>query len=178
MFVWNACILIAAAGFVTEVPEPIRLKLVSTNETSGTFVQTKTTPDGREYVTRGVYKIRPGVDFTWKTTDPFETCFYATTTNYVYSSEDESISRSLAELPGFSRFDAVGNGDFSPFFRAFDSLYAQKDGKFYVRSRPKVADLRRFLSRVDVEGVLTNWTLRAEFSDKTLFSVRLEEDPR
>ena len=43
MLVWNACLLIAAAQFVTEVPEPFRTRLASTNEASGAFVQTKTT---------------------------------------------------------------------------------------------------------------------------------------
>ena len=37
MFVWNACLLIAAAGFLSEVPDPIRSKLMSTNETYGVF---------------------------------------------------------------------------------------------------------------------------------------------
>ncbi len=175
MFVWNACLLIAAAGFATEVPESIRAKLTSTNETSGVFVQTKTTPDGREYVTRGEYRIRPGVDFTWRTLEPFETCFSASREKYVYSNEDESVERNLADLPGFSRFDALGEGDFSAFFGAFDSLYAEEGGKFYVRSRPKVAELKRVLSRVDAEGVLTNWTLRAELADKTVFSIKFRD---
>ena len=49
MLVWNACLLIAAAQFVTEVPEPFRTRLASTNEASGAFVQTKTTAEGRKY---------------------------------------------------------------------------------------------------------------------------------
>ena len=96
MFVWNACLLIAAA-FVTEVPEPIRAKLSSTNETSGAFVQIKTAADGRSYVTKGTYRIRPGVDFTWRTLEPFETCFTATTTDCVYSNEDETVTRKLSD---------------------------------------------------------------------------------
>ncbi len=175
MFVWNACLLIAAAGFITEVPEPIRAKLASTNETSGTFVQTKTTPEGKTYVTKGEFRIRPGIDFTWKTVDPFETCFHATPTNYVYSNEDESVERKLEDLPGFSRFEGIGKGDFTMFFKAFDSLYAEEDGKFYMRSRPKVSELKRVLSRVDAEGVMTNWTLRAELPDKTVFAIRFSE---
>ena len=57
MLVRNACVLIAAAAFVTEVPEPFRSRLASTNETSGAFVQTKTTADGRKFVTKGEYRI-------------------------------------------------------------------------------------------------------------------------
>lgn len=172
MFVWNACFLIAAAGFITEVPETIRAMLSPTNETSGTFVQTKTTPEGKAYVTKGEFRIRPGVDFTWKTVHPFETSFCATPTNYVYSNEDESVEKKLEDLPGFSRFEGIGKGDFTMFFKAFDSLYTEEDGKFYMRSRPKASDLKRVLSRIDVEGVSTNWTLRAELPDKTVFSIQ------
>lgn len=175
MFVWNACFLIAAAGFLSEVPDPIRAKLMSTNETYGVFVQTKTATDGKSYVTKGTYCIRPGVDFTWRTLEPFETCFTATTTNYVYSNEDETVVRKLSDLPGFSRFEGVGNGDFSAFFKAFDALYADEDEKFYIRAKPKTAELKRVLSRVDAEGSITNWTLRAELADKTVFSVSLRE---
>ena len=152
MFVWNACLLIAAAGFLSEVPDPIRAKLMSTNETYGVFVQTKTATDGKSYVTKGTYCIRPGVDFTWRTLEPFETCFTASTTNYVYSNEDETVVRKLSDLPGFSRFEGVGNGDFSAFFKAFDALYAEEAGKFYVRAKPKTAELKRVLSRVDAES--------------------------
>lgn len=174
MFVWNACLLIAAA-FVTEVPEPIRAKLSSTNETSGAFVQTKTAADGRSYVTKGTYRIRPGVDFTWRTLEPFETCFTATTTDCVYSNEDETVARKLSDLPGFSRFKGAGKGDYSAFFKAFDAMYAEEGGKFYVRAKPKVSDLKRVLVRVDAEGTLTNWTLRAELADKTVFAVDLRD---
>jgi len=173
VLVWNACILIAAAGFVTEVPEPIRARLASTNETSGAFVQTKTSADGKSYVTKGTYRIRPGVDFTWRTLEPFETCFTATTTEYVYSNEDETVVRKLSDLPGFSRFEGVGKGDFSAFFKAFDALYAEDDGKFYVRARPKVGELKRVLRRVDAEGSATNLTLRAELADSTVFAVEI-----
>lgn len=175
MLVRNACVLIAAAAFVTEVPEPFRSRLASTNETSGAFVQTKTTAEGRKFVTKGEYRIRPGVDFTWKTLEPFETCFTATPTNYVYSNEDETVERALCDLPGFSRFDGAISGDFSAFFKAFDAMHAEEGGKFYVRAKPKVSELKRLLSRVDLEGVLTNWTLRAELTDKTVFSVEFTE---
>ena len=175
MLVWNACVLIAAAGFLSEVPGPIRAKLTSTNETCGVFVQTKTAADGRSYVTKGTYRIRPGVDFTWRTLEPFEACFTATTTNYVYSNEDETVVRELSELPGFSRFAGAGEGDFSAFFKAFDALYAEESGKFYVRAKPKTSELKRVLGRVDAEGVVTNWTLRAELADRTVFTVSLRE---
>ena len=175
MLVWNACLLIAAAGFVTEVPEPFRTRLASTNETNGAFVQTKTAADGKSYVTKGTYRIRPGVDFTWRTLEPFETCFTATPTNYTYSNEDETVERKLSDLPGFSRFDGAISGDFSAFFKAFDAMHAEEDGKFYIRAKPKVSELRRVLVRVDVEGTSTNWTLRAELVDKTVFSVELRD---
>ena len=175
MFVGNACLLIAVAGFLTEVPEPIRAKLTSTNETSGAFVQTKTAADGKSYVTKGTYRIRPGVDFTWRTLEPFETCFTATTTDCVYSNEDETVVRKLSDLPGFSRFEGAGTGDFSAFFKAFDALYAEEVGKFYLRAKPKVAELKRVLDRVDVEGTVTNWTLRAELADKTVFSISIRD---
>lgn len=175
MLFGHACVLIAAAGFLTEVPEPIRAKLTATNETSGTFVQTKTTAEGRAYVSRGEFRIRPGVDFVWKMCEPFEACFFATPTNYVYSNEDETVSRTLAELPGFARFDDVAKGDFSAFFKAFDALYAEEEGRFCVRAKPKAGELRRVLSQVDAEGVLTNWMLRATFVDKTVFKVEFRE---
>ena len=175
MFIWNSCILIAAAGFITEVPESIRAKIASTNETCGTFVQTKTTPDGNAYVTKGDYRIRPGTDFTWRTLEPFETCFHATLEKYSYSNEDEVVSRPIKDLPGFSRFGDLGNGDFSMFFKTFDSLYAEENGKFYIRSRPKTSELKRFLERVDAEGTVTNWTLRAVFPDNTVFSIEFRE---
>ena len=175
MFVRNACLLIAAAGFLTEVPAPIREKLTSTNEVRGAFTQTKTAADGKAYVTKGTYEIRPGRDFTWRTLEPFETCFTSTQAKYVYSNEDETVSRPLADLPGFSRFEGFGKGDFSAFFKAFDALYAEEGEKFYVRAKPKVSELKRVLVRVDAEGVLTNWTLRAELADKTVFSVELRD---
>ena len=178
MCVGNACVLIAAlSGFVADVPPPLKARLASTNAVDGTFVQTKTAADGAKYVTRGTYEIRPGTSFTWRTTDPFETCFYATPTNYVYSNEDESVSRRISDLPGHSRFDGFIRGDFSAFFKAFDALYAEEGGRFYVRAKPKVAELRRHLRRVDVEGVATNWTLRAELVDGTSFSFEVRDLP-
>lgn len=176
MFVGYACVLIAS-GFLTEVPATLRAVLAPTNEVSGAFVQTKTTAGGapRTYVTKGTYRVRPGVDFTWRTLEPFESCFTATATDYVYSNEDERVARRLSDLPGFSRFAGVGAGDFSPFFRAFDALYAEEGGgRFCIRAKPKVADLKRVLAKVDAEGVATNWTLRAELADRTVFTVRFE----
>ena len=171
----SACVLIAAAGFVTEFPAALQGMLSRTNETSGAFVQTKTTADGKSYATKGEYRIRPGVDFVWKTLEPFETCFTATPTNCVYSNEDETVVRPLADLPGFSRFADIGKGDHGAFFKSFDMLYAEEGGKFFVRARPKVSDLKRILVRMDAEGVATNWTLRAELTDRTVFSVEFRE---
>lgn len=167
----SACVLIAAAGFITELPATLRGLLARTNETSGVFVQTKTTAGGKAYVTRGEYRIRPGVDFVWKTLEPFEMCFTATPTNYVYSNEDETVVRPLADLPGYSRFAGIGKGDSAALFGSFDVLYAEEGGKFFVRARPKAAELKRVLARVDAEGVTTNWTLRAELSDRTVFTI-------
>ncbi|MBR1921070.1 MAG: hypothetical protein IJ829_03570, partial [Kiritimatiellae bacterium] len=165
----------AAAAFVSEVPETLRARLASTNEVGGVFVQTKTTGDGRRYVTRGDYELRPGRDFVWRTREPFEACFSATPTAYVYSNEDETVSRPLADLPGFSKFAAVADGDFAAFFRAFDVMYAEEGGRFYLRAKPKVADLRRVLAKVDAEGTVTNWVLRAELADKTVFSLEFAD---
>ena len=175
MFVGCVALLMAATPFLTEVPPTLREKLAATNEVRGAFVQRKTTPEGTTYVTKGTYALRPGVDFTWKTVEPFETTFYATPTNYVYSNEDESVTRKLSELPGFARVEAAGKGDYSAFFDAFDALYKEEGGKFFVLAKPKVGDLKRVLKRVEAEGTVTNWMLKAEFPDKTTFALEFSD---
>jgi len=176
MRIGYSCVLIAAlSGFITDIPPPLKARFASTNAVDGTFVQTKTTADGAKYLTKGTYEIRPGTSFTWRTVDPFETCFFATPTNYVYSNEDESVTKRISDMPGHSRFDGLVRGDFSAFFKAFDALYAEEGGRFYVRAKPKVSELKRHLRRVDIEGVVTNWTLRAELQDGTVFSFELRD---
>lgn len=176
MLVGCLALLMVATGFLVEAPAAIRAKVMATNEVHGTFVQRKTTAEGTAYVTKGTYAIRPGVDFTWKTREPFETTFYATPTNYVYSNEDEAVTKPLSALPGFAKLPAVDRGDFSPFFEAFDALYKEEGGKFFLLAKPKVTDLKRALVRVEAEGVLTNWTLRAVFPNQTVFVIDFADD--
>lgn len=168
-------VLIAAVGFATEVPPLLAEKLTSTAEVRGTFVQTKTDRN-RSYVTKGTYRIRPGVDFEWRTLDPFETVFLATPTNYVYSNEDESVTRRLSELPGGDKFGDIGKGDASIFFELFDALYKEEDGRFFVKAKPKTRDLKRALTRVDAEGTVTNWTLQVTFPNGTNFRIDFKDD--
>lgn len=175
MFVGCLAVLIAATGFLTEVPPRLKAKLTATNAVNGAFVQRKLTPEGREYVMKGTYAIRPGVDFTWRTQEPFATTFYATPTNYVYSNEDETVMRPLAELPGFGDFAVFARGDFSRFFTLFDALYQEDGEKFFLRAKPKVTDLKRVLRQLDAEGTLTNWTLKAEFPDRTRFTLEFTD---
>ena len=82
-------------------------------------------------------------------------------------------ARSLG--PAGVRFDGAIAGDFSGFFKAFDAMHAEEGGKFYLRAKPKVSELRRMIKQVDAEGVLTNWTFRAELTDRTVFSVEFRE---
>lgn len=169
--------LIMASAFMTDVPDIIRGMLVTTNETSGTFVQTKTMPDGRSFVSRGTYRIRPGVDFEWRTVDPFDTLFFATQKSYVYSNEDERVERQLKDLRGYTMFADAAKGDFSSFFKAFDALYKEDEGGvFHLLAKPKEARLAKLLSRVEADGTVTNWTLRAQFPDRTVFEIRFTDN--
>ncbi|MBO7482662.1 MAG: outer-membrane lipoprotein carrier protein LolA [Kiritimatiellae bacterium] len=171
-----AAMLIMASAFMTDVPDLIRGMLVTTNETSGTFVQTKTMPDGRSFVSRGTYRIRPGVDFEWRTVDPFETLFLATQKSYIYTNEDERVERQLKDLRGYAMFADAAKGDFSSFFKAFDALYKEEDGGvFHLLAKPKEARLAKLLSRVEADGTVTNWTLRAQFPDRTVFEIRFTD---
>ena len=173
MFIGLISLLIASSGFITETPPLIREHLTSTNELKGVFTQTKMM-DGKKYVTTGEYHLRPGVDFTWKTQEPFETLFYATPTNYVYKNEDESVSRRLEDLPGIERFGAVMRGDFSGFFQAFDALYREEQGKFYLKAKPRLKELAELLERVEAEGTVSNWVLNIVFPTKTSFTLELK----
>lgn len=167
--------LLIAAGFVSDVPPLLESKLSTTNETRGAFVQTKI--DGaRTYEMHGTYRIRPGVDFEWATTEPFETRFYATPTNYVYSNEDESVARLLKEMPGSEHFAAISRGDPKLFFEAFDALYKEENGRFFVKAKPKVRDLKRVLERVEAEGTVTNWTLTATFPNGVKFKIDFKDE--
>lgn len=167
----------SSEGFIEEVPELLRARLLSTNAFSGTFVQTKTNPDGRAFVSRGTYRVRPGVDFEWRTTDPFDTLFFADQKNYVYSNEDECVTKPLKDLKGFSHFSDVGEGDFSKFLKTFDSRYKEEaDGVFHVLSRPTERHLVKFLSRVEADGTVSNWVLKATFPDKTVFEVKFHDN--
>lgn len=166
----------ASTGFIQEVPALLRTKLMATNEVSGTFVQTKTNPDGQAFVSRGTYHLRPGVDFAWRTMDPFDTLFWADKQTYVYSNEDECVSRPLKDLKGFSHFSNIGEGDFAPFLQAFDALYKEEAGVFHVLAKPKARPLVKFLSRVEADGTVSNWVLKATFPNKTVVEVKFRDN--
>ena len=173
-----------ASGFISEAPAAIAAKLTSTNDTTGTFIQTKTTPDGAKYVCRGTYAIHPGRSFEWRISDPFDALFYADLNNYVYSNEDECVKKPLDNLPGFSRFRNAESGDFSDFFKVFDVLYKEdppgvaNGAPFHVLAKPKEPRIAKFLERVDADGTSCDWTLRAKFPNGTTFEVRFTDDPR
>lgn len=175
MLVGCACLLVAA-GFISEVPPALATRLVCTNETTGVFTQTKTMPDKRQFVSRGTFRIRPGRDFEWAVKEPFETCFYSTSQKYVYTNEDERVERELAELPYFSRLGAVMAGDYSLFFSTFDALYKEEDGRFFVKAKPKVRELKAVLRQVEVEGGESGFAIISTFPDGTAFRIDIEED--
>ena len=163
--------------FVKDVPELLKAKLLATNEFSGVFVQTKTDPDGRSFVSRGTYRVRPGIDFEWRTTDPFDSLFLSNQKTYVYSNEDERIEKPLKDLKGFSHFSDIREGDFARFLQAFDSLYKEDaDGTFHVLSKPTERHLVKFLSRVEADGSISNWVLKATFPNNTVFKVELHDN--
>lgn len=176
MFVGCLGVLIVAASFATEVPPLVRDRLAATNETHGTFTQTKRLPSGDEFVSSGTWRIRPGIDFEWRITEPFDALFWADQTKYVYSNEDEIVEKPLAELTGYEHFKDAANGDFSAFFKTFDALYKEDEDGFHVLAKPRDGRLARFLARVDADGVPTNWLFRATFPDRTAFEVRISEE--
>lgn len=175
MFVGCFGLLIAAAGFMTEVPPLIRGRIASTNETAGVFRTVKKFPNGRELSTSGTYRIRPGVDFEWRTTEPFDTLFLATTESYVYSNEDEVVTRKLSELPGGDRFARIGKAEPEMFFEVFDALYKEEGGKFFMKAKPKPQELKQVLERVEAEGTAAEWQLRAVFPNGIEFSLFLRD---
>lgn len=177
MFIGCACLLIA--NFLTEPPRAIVEHLSRTNETHGTFVQTKTLPAGEKFVSRGNFRIRPGKDFEWRVTDPFDSLFWTDRSKCVYSNEDERVERDLADLPQFSRLADVESGDFSAFFKAFDCLYKEDDPGngdvvFHVLAKPRESRLSKVLKKVEADGTLRLWTLKATFPDGTVFSIRFD----
>ena len=177
MLVWCAAVLASASAIVTEVPENLRAMLLPTNETSGAFVQTKRLPDGKTFESRGVFTIRPGEDFEWRTLEPFESVFRTTKTKYSYSNEDEYVEKPLKDLRGFSRFAEAASGDFSAFFKAFEAMYKEEDGEFHALARPKESRLAKFLSRVEADGRPGDWTMKATFPDRTTIGIRFTVPP-
>ncbi len=170
------CLLAAAAPFISQIPQEILDRLTATNETSGVFTQTKRFPDGPSFVSSGDWRIRPGKDFTWRIREPFEAVFSADKTKYTYSNEDERVTRPLADLKDFPGLDALESGDFSIFFKAFDALYKKEpDGTFHILAKPKEPRIAKVLSRVEADGTLADWTLRATFADRSSFEIRIQD---
>ena len=165
--------LMSASAFVSDVPPVIRQRLSATNETSGVFTQTKRLPTGEEFVSGGLWKVWPGIDFEWRITDPFDALFRADQTKYIYSNEDEIVEKPLSELPAFEHFKDFNNADFDAFFDAFDALYKEDADGFHILAKPRDKRISRFLTRFDADGFPTNWTLRAYFRDNSSFSVNI-----
>lgn len=170
-------VLIAASGFLQEIPESLRQRLAPTNEVAGVFVQTKTLASGEKFVSSGCYRLRPRVDFEWRYTEPFEARFLATDDKYEYSNEDETISRPLRQLPGFSNFAELRDGNFAGLMEAFESKYKEENGRHFLLSMPRAARLRKFLERIELEIDSTNIEIKATFKDKTTFKAKLLDLP-
>lgn len=167
--------ILIAAGFLTEMPPLLESAIAPTNETSGIFVMTKS-DHGREYVSTGTYRIRPKVDFEWKTLEPFESVFYSTPTNYVYSNEDEVIVRDLSDLRGGEILADLESGDTSKIFATFDILYKEEDNRFFLKAKPKIRQLKRALERVEAEGTITNWMLSVTFPNGVNIKIDLKDN--
>lgn len=167
--------LLIAAGFLTEVPPLLEATVAPTNETTGVFVQTKR-DHGRVYVSRGTYRIKPRVSFEWKTLEPFETTFIATPSEYTYANEDETVTKSISELRGGELFGALSKGDLSVLFTTFDTLYKEENGRFFLKSKPKVRSLKRALAQVEAEGKVGEWTMTATFPNGVTFEIELKDD--
>lgn len=176
MFFGCVGVLIAASGFLTRVPPELSARLVPTNETSGTFVQVKRLPSGKAFESKGVFRVRPGVDLTWRTQEPFESLFVATQAEYVYSNEDEVVTKPLKDLPGYQGLVAARKGDFSMFILAFDTLYKAEGDEFHLLSKPKLPQLKRRLERVEIDGDATNFTMKATLPSKTTLTVTVRDD--
>lgn len=177
-------LLIAAAAFITEIPPQVRSALVCSEDTSGVFVQEKRMcgKDGvlseKKFTTEGRYRIRPGVDFVWETEKPFKSRFYATTEKYVYSNEDETVERMLADLHVPIDAAALAKGDFSVFFEMFDVLYKEENGRFFLKAKPKPARLKSVLVWVEAEGVKGDWKLSVRFASGDEMRVKFRDGPR
>ena len=176
MFVGFACVLIAASqGFLTHMPPTFKAHFASTNESSGVFTQKKVL-SGTEnvFVSSGTWRIRPGKDFVWRITEPFDSVFIATPEKYVYSNEDEVVKRNLDDLQGFSRIAKIAQGDFAAFFDAFDAMYKEEDsGVFHMLAKPRERRLKKALERVDLDGNLDDWVLRAVFTSGDKFEIHV-----
>lgn len=169
------CLGLLIASFLSEVPPLLKATVAPTNVTMGVFVQTKD-DHGRVYVSRGTYRIDPGVSFEWKTLEPFESSFVATTNDYTYANEDETVTKRLSELRGGEFFGALSAGDLSPLFETFDTLYKEENGKFYLKSKPKVRALKRALAQVEAEGRVGEWQLTATFPNGVTFKLELKDN--
>lgn len=172
---FGCSLLLIAAGFLTEVPDLLRDTVAPKAETTGVFVQTKR-DQVRTYVTRGTYRLRPGEDFEWVTKEPFESRFYATKTNYVYSNEDETVEKALKDLRGGELFATLGEGDLGKLFETFDVLYKEEDGKFFLKAKPKERRLKRALAKVEAEGRPKEWTMTATFPNGVTFTLELKDN--
>lgn len=188
MLFWRLGVLMATAAialpgladFIKEPPEIVRRHFSRTKPFSGCFIQNKTNPDGRSFISHGVWRIDPGHDFEWRITEPFDSLFRADMVKYSYSNEDEVVEKPLDELPYLSSFLGKLERESVPyddFFRAFDTLYKEEEnGVFHLLAKPRDARLAKFLSRVEADGVATNWTLKAVFPDKTTFAITCIEE--
>lgn len=169
------CLGLLIASFLSEVPPLLQATVAPSKVTTGVFVQTKS-DHGRVYVSRGTYRIEPGVSFEWRTLEPFESKFVATMSEYTYANEDETVTKRLSELRGGELFGALSSGDFKPLFETFDTLYKEADGKFYLKSKPKKLALKHALARVEAEGIVGEWQLEATFPNGVTFKLELKDD--
>jgi dienelactone hydrolase len=170
--------LLAAGSLITEVPKPIAAKLLSAEPLAGEFVQTKTVRSASRsevFRTKGEYRIIPGKEFSWKTIEPFETLFVATRERYTYSNEDESVTRELADLPQMFDFGRLAKGDLDFFFEVFEARYLESNGRFRIEAKPKPRDLAKVLEKVEVEGTLSEWSLKAIFPNSTEIRIDLRD---
>lgn len=169
-------VLMLAAGFISEMPENLRLKLEPTNEVSGVFTTQKRTPAGKTFETKGTYRLRPGRDFEWRTNEPFDSLFISTPEKYIYSNEDEVVERALDDLPGSDRFAALAQFGSNGFLKVFDALYKEESGKCYLKAKPKQSDLKRFLERIEAEGAGKDWQFKATFMNRIEFTTTLKDN--
>ncbi len=177
MLVGCLAVLMASAGFLTELPADLQTWLFPTNEVKGVFTQTKTFPDGRALTSRGSYHLRPGTDFAWRMEEPFDSLFWSDQQTYCYSNEDEVVSKPLRALPGWGRLAALMNGNPSDILRVFDVLYKEENGVQHLLAKPKDARLQRFLSRVEADGTPDQWQLTLQFADQTGFRIKFINSP-